>query len=567
MNQFPPFIANASKTTMLKCLRSIMVEGSKLDIITSSFEVATLLQLDHWQSTEKIRILVGHPAKIENRQVFLQNLFKNNEHSIENAKLQDDSLVGLADVRDALTSGKIEIRGYLKDKLHASAYLVYNHADTLGGIIGSSNFTFNDLNYGIELNASVTPEGSKEISRFFNLLFERAEDIGPEVIKQIERHIRPFTPYEVYLKSLHEYFRGREIPVGVWEQEYSKVYKILSDYQRDAYRQLLRIADRYQGALLCDGVGLGKTFVALMLIERMIQERKRVVVVVPKSAREAVWETALQRYIPEARSVFGNLVVVYNHTDLLRGASEDRDFPAEFDEVRQHADIVIVDEAHHFRTPWAKRSQKLFELTKGKLMFLLTATPINNSLFDLQHLIEYFTRRDDSRFAHLGINSVRGYLIQKEKLIEQRMQVSQSYAQYEETLFADFDSTYAESILNDDRLFREVVVQRSRTYVKQREQLGEQQTLFPERQPPQVAAYSLKATYGKLLDLIGTVFDREDPLLKLAIYYPLAYAKRPSDSPEERKEANRQNQVVGLVRTTLLVREMAGRQHTLAALH
>lgn len=551
---FPPFVANASKTTMLGCLQSAVVDGSNLDVITSSFEVATFLQLDGWQSVNKIRILIGSPDKPSNRAEFLQNLYRNDERSIEAAKLQNDNLTGLFDVCQAIRSGKIEIRGYLKDKLHASAYLVSNHNGYLDGMIGSSDFTHDDLRYGLELNANISTEGAKEIQKFFGLLFERAEDVGSEVIAHIERHIRPFTPYEIYLKSLYEYFRGREIPVGVWEEEYSNIYKILSDYQRDAYRQLLRIADRYKGALLCDGVGLGKTFVALMLIERMIQERKRVAVIVPKSAREAVWETALQRYIPEARSVFGNLVVVYNHTDLLRGESADRDFPAEFEEIRQHADVVIVDEAHHFRTPWAKRSQKLFELTDGKLVFLLTATPINNTLFDLQHLIEYFTRRDDGRFAHLGINSIRGYLIQKENLIEQRMQASQEYAASEETFFADFDATFAESILNDDRLFREVVVQRSRTYVKQREALSERQTLFPERQPPAVADYSLRATYGRLLELIRTVFDRDDPLLKLGIYYPLAYAKRPVDSPEDKKEDNRQKQVVGLVRTTLLKR-------------
>src|SRR5690606_15808878 len=157
------------------------------------------------------------------------------------------------------------------------------------------------------------------------------------------RHIRPYSPYEVYLKSLYEYFRGREIPTTVWEEEESRMYQILSEYQRDAYRQLLRIADRYKGAMLCDGVGLGKTFVALMLIERLIHDRKRVVVIVPKSAREAVWETAIRRFIPEARGVFGNQVVLYNHTDLLRGTSADRDFPAEFTEIRDHADAIIID--------------------------------------------------------------------------------------------------------------------------------------------------------------------------------------------------------------------------------
>ncbi|GAF85883.1 unnamed protein product, partial [marine sediment metagenome] len=273
------------------------------------------------------------------------------------------------------------------------------------------------------------------------------------------------------------------------------VYRILSDYQRDGYRQLLHIAGKYGGALLCDGVGLGKTFIALMLIERLVYERKRVAVFVPKSTRDAIWEVLIKQYIPNARGLFGNLVVIYNHTDLLRVATHDRDFPAEMDQIRDQCDAIIVDEAHHFRNLSSKRNQKLFELAANKLVFLLTATPINNSLFDLQHLMEFFTRRDDNRYAHLGINSIRGHLIQKEKAIEAMMGMAES----EEAVMADFDVVAAERILRDDTLFRETVVQRSRAYVRKREQFSETTVEFPERQPPNVGGYSLKETYGRLL--------------------------------------------------------------------
>jgi len=108
--------------------------------------------------------------------------------------------------------------------------------------------------------------------------------------------------------------------------------------------------------------------------------------------------------------------------------------------------------------------------------------------------------------------------------------------------------------LNNDTLFRETVVQRSRTYVKKREQSSETTLAFPERQAPRVAAYSLQQTYGPLLSDLRRAFDRDDPLLRLPIYYPMAYARRPAESVEDRKEENRQRQVVGLVRTTMLKR-------------
>ena len=224
--------------------------------------------------------------------------------------------------------------------------------------------------------------------------------------------------------------------------------------------------------------------------------------------------------------------------------------PREMDQIRDQCDAVIVDEAHHFRNLSSKRNQKLFELTKNKLVLLLTATPINNSLFDLQHLMEFFTRRDDNRFSHLGINSIRGHLILKERAIEAMMGMAES----EEAVIPDFDVVAAERVLRDDTLFRETVVQRSRAYVRNREKFSTTSVEFPERQSPKVADYSLKDTYGGLLTELRKAFDSDDPLLKLPIYYPLAYARKPADSVEGKKEENRQRQIVGLVRTTMLKR-------------
>ena len=84
-----------------------------------------------------------------------------------------------------------------------------------------------------------------------------------------------------------------------WERTQSRVYPILDQYQREGYGALMKIARRYRGGLLCDGVGLGKTFIGLMVIERLIEhERKRVALFVPKAAREPVWKAAIDRYLP-----------------------------------------------------------------------------------------------------------------------------------------------------------------------------------------------------------------------------------------------------------------------------
>lgn len=529
------------------------IGGSKqVDVITSGFEISSLLLTNGlWQLPDSIRIIVGtpHGSTLKNRDA-LTKLIEINNTSIESFKSLYSDLYQLTALRQALVDGRLDLRLYTKDEIHGAAYHFELSSTKPRSFIGSAELTTSGLKYPMQLTSGIGSESSQELKSLSDSLYKNSSHINHEFIELIDRHIKPYLPYDVYIKSLFEYFRGREVTTGVWEEQDSRVYPILSDYQKDGYRQLLHIASKYGGALLCDGVGLGKTFIALMLIERLVQERKRIAIIVPKSTREAVWEVLVRQYIPTANSLFGNQVVIYNHTDLLRRASGDRDFPSEMEQIRDHCDAIIIDEAHHFRNLTSKRNEKLYEITGNKMVFLLTATPINNSLFDLQHLMDFFVRKRDNRFENLGINSVRGYLIQKERAINTLMNPDNAEA----LLLQDYDMINAERILRDDTLFREIVVQRSRSYVREREKSSAVAIQFPDRQPPRVAKYSLKATYGRLLDELKRVFLRDDPLLKFPIYFPLAYRYKPSDKPEDLMAENQQKQLVGLVRTTMLKR-------------
>ena len=97
-------------------------------------------------------------------------------------------------------------------------------------------------------------------------------------------------------------------------------------------------------------------------------------------------------------------------------------------------------------------------------------------------------------------------------------------------------------------------MQRSRAYARE-SQIRENRTAaaFPERKPPIVADYSIRQTYGRLLDLLEKAFERKSPLFSLPIYYPLAYYKG-DDKTIDPFEENRQKQVVGLIRTGFLKR-------------
>ena len=106
----------------------------------------------------------------------------------------------------------------------------------------------------------------------------RRPEVTNAIAETISRHTHRYTPFDVYAKALQEYFRGHELTATEWDETRSKMFPRIDRYQKEAYRALMKIARQHGGAFLCDGVGLGKTFVGMMLIERLVlHEGKRVV--------------------------------------------------------------------------------------------------------------------------------------------------------------------------------------------------------------------------------------------------------------------------------------------------
>lgn len=387
-----------------------------IDAATGYFEIGSLLSLkDEWQKVDKIRILMGDEVSLRTRNAFAKGLSQATDkldQSLEKEKEVNDFLVGVPAIVEAIRSGKIECRIYRKEKFHAKAYITHARLEVVGSsaLVGSSNLTFPGLHENVELNVQITGRPVTVLQEWYEEHWHEAEDVTPEILKTIERHTREYAPFDVYAKALQEFFRGHELTADEWERTKSRIYPVLDQYQREGYGDQINIARRYRGAFLCDGVGLGKTYVGLMVIERLIElERKRVALFVPKAARDSVWEAALRRYLPHISGDFSNLVV-FNHTDLLRGG----DYQRRLDRVKEMADAIVIDEAHHFRNPGLKeksRYRRLFDIAEGKELYLLTATPINNRLIDLQHMIELFSRREASYFkdAPLGIHSLPGH--------------------------------------------------------------------------------------------------------------------------------------------------------------
>lgn len=517
---------------MLDALTRLLPEAELVDIATGYFQVGAFPLLgDAWRSVHRIRLLMGDEQQRKTKSLFVSEQLESDVNGIEAAKEADDwgALDGLEAVRNAVQTGQIEARVYTRAKFHAKAYYIHGTGQTDYALVGSSNFTRPGLTQNLELNMLTKDDSQIEkLKEWYERAWEEAEEVRHELIRVIEPHIREYTPFEVYLRAMRQFFFAQDPPETTWETSQSRIYPLLATYQRDAYHSLRKIAGTWGGALLCDGVGLGKTYVALMLIERALKDGKRVLVLSPKSTIDSLWHPILKMYFPDDYHEDVNLprnIVLVPHTDLgIEGKIKDEDIP----KYRASYGTIVVDEAHHFRVPRRNRSQKLRKLSKGKELYLLTATPINNSILDLYWLMQYFVQDDQKKFADLGVANLRAWFKKREEELA--------------------DGGGEDAIIRDE-LLRNVLVQRSRRFVKALERAEDTKTKFPKRQPPQVIEYSLRDVYAGLLPRLKRALDSENGEMKLVLYETEKF-KAEQDPAYLQEQSN----VVGLVRTMLLKR-------------
>lgn len=515
--------------------------SSAIDIATGHFEIGAFLALDGaWQKVDKIRLLIGGETSRATADAIAAAL----DTSIVVERQSGDAfLTGVDAVVDGIRAGKIEIRVYKPKKFHAKAYITHSKLKVVGSaaLVGSSNFTRPGLTQNVELNVKFQGPEVTDLQEWYEKHWDEGTAVNPELLAVLEHNVREFTPFEVYAKALHALTANVDPTDKTWEESGSVIYPLLAPYQQEGFHSLIEMSRRWNGGFLTDGVGLGKTFVGLMLTEYYaVRHRKNVLVMATKTGQDAVWNPELREKLPELFGEFSN-VLVRAHTDLTtqKGANE-------IEHLAKRADVIIIDEAHNFRNhgknptdenPWGSRWWRMHEICKGKTVFLLTATPINNSLFDLVHQAELFTGVDaDSHFAGIGINSLRKYVVSLEKPFKAAVP----------------DATAIADLMAKDKLFQSVIHQNSRRYaVESSKMVGGAEVVFPETQVPRVVPYEFGTLYSPLFTELQNAFSRATPLFVLPMYYPLAFS---TNKDIDTRAENRQRQVVALIRTIFLKR-------------
>ena len=230
---------------------------------------------------------------------------------------------------------------------------------------------------------------------------EKLQDVTDMVIENITTAYNENSPEFIYFMTLYHVFSEflddiseDELPNEATGFKQSKIWNMLYDFQKDAVLAIINKLERYNGCILADSVGLGKTFTALAVIKYYENRNKSVLVLCPKKLAEN-WNTYKDNYVnnPIAEDRL-NYDVLF-HTDLSRthGYSNGLDL----DRLNWgNYDLVVIDESHNFRNGagthantqenrYVKLMDKVIKTGVKTKVLMLSATPVNNRFIDLKN--------------------------------------------------------------------------------------------------------------------------------------------------------------------------------------
>lgn len=307
----------------------------------------------------------------------------------------------LAAIEAWIDRPEVEVRRYTSRFLHGKAYLLGDEGVPRAALVTSANLTGAGLHANMELGLTgYGPPWAADAIAWFDALWEDATPFEDE-LRELLFPVHPgIDPADIYLRALLELHQPPEEDRARGTQPTGLE---LADFQRDGYERARAIAKAHGGVVFADGVGTGKTEIGLSFVEERIKEDGVHALIVCPAQLKRRWDERVKAAKLSAHVIsFNELAADEQLVPDATGAR--RVLPFKSDYYR----IVVVDEAHALRnedTTWYRAMERLLGGTH-KQVVLLTATPINNGLWDLYNLIMLFARHDRG-LASAGIDSIR----------------------------------------------------------------------------------------------------------------------------------------------------------------
>lgn len=400
------FITNSSEKLLKTRLSSLISKSNELKFLVGFFYfsgIRELYQAIHDNPDVKIKVLVGlnvdktvygineydHTESIsglEKVHQFMQSI----KRTLPNEEFdKQDFYEQIKYFVELIKNNRLQIRKTYEPN-HAKLYLFkLNEVGRSSMFItGSSNLTRPGLHKQQEFNVEISDYGCEDAESYFDQLWEEAikiteDDVNKKrLISLIEKdtHVRNISPFEAYLLVLKTYLDSyiqKPIGNGLCELMKKNGYTPYQ-YQIDAVKQALAIIEQYNGVIIADVVGLGKSVIASMIGHEL--NTRGLIISPPGLVGDKNKAYGWKMYAEQ----FGL------HNWEVRSLGEIEDIA---ENIHKYPDIevVIIDEAHRFRNQDTQGYEHLKNVCRGRRVLLLTATPFNNKPSDILSLLELFT--------------------------------------------------------------------------------------------------------------------------------------------------------------------------------
>jgi len=532
MNNDLTFFTNEPGSTLLDRFIKTLKDGKYFDILVGYFRTSGFFRLyQSFESIDKIRILVGLNIDKKTYEIIEESSVRNPDLSGEQTTIDfetnqntriifssavvneleksEDSFeveYGVKKFIEFLQSRKLEIRAYPSKDIHAKVYILrFNETDRDYGrvITGSSNFS--ESGFVVQREFNVELKNSSDVKfalEKFEDLWKDGVDISKDYIETV--HTKTWlndiiTPYELYLKFLYEYFKGK---ISVDKEKLTKRYTPLNfrelEYQTEAVKDAKAKLEAYGGVFISDVVGLGKTYISALLANEL--DGYNLVIAPPVLLDE--------RNPGSWRNVFSDFKIAADYESI-----------GKLDKINKRGTEkyknVFIDEAHRFRSESNITYELLAQICRGKRVILVSATPLNNTPSDILSQIKLFQSGRNSTIPN--IKNLDAFF----KALENRLKGLDRQTNKDEYLAIIRDN--AKQIRNN--VLKYLMVRRTRFEVTQyfSEDLKKQNLKFPEVEDPKPIFYQFDEKINYAFDY--TIKALTNTTFKYSRYSPLLYLR------------------------------------------
>lgn len=505
------FFTNNQENTLFSKFEGIFThtEVSRFDVLVAFFRASGYFLIQPYlRQVKNIRILVGidvdHLISVaakrglefkfnsnETRDEFLAEL----QADIQQANYKKEVEQGMIEFIRRVGEGSIEIKAHPDKNIHAKIYIfrpeTFNEHNSGSVITGSSNLSISGIENNFEFNVELRDYDDVAFATTtFEELWKEGVDIDSGAVEKIKNKTylnNSFTPFEIYIKFLIEYF-GKSIeydPESI--EDLPRGYTKLR-YQVDAVNDGFQKLMQHNGFILADVVGLGKTIVATIIAKKFFWSngpRTRILVVIPPPLMNS-WKKTVDDF-----DVHGIEFITNGSLHKINRAEK--------------YDMIIVDEAHKFRSDTSEMFNLLQKICKTprknasptgdvvKKIVLITATPLNNTPEDIRNQLYLF---QDAKRSSLEVGNLQAFFrpliddFKKLKRLNDQTKISK-----------DIKRIYTEI---REKIIKPIVVRRTRTDImdteEYKEDLKAQGIVFPDIIPPTQILYELDPVLDRLYD-------------------------------------------------------------------